>query len=37
MSEPSYELVIVGGGAAGLTAGLYACRAGLKSVLLEVR
>ena len=35
MSEPIYDAVIVGGGAAGLTAGLYACRAGLKSVLLE--
>ena len=35
MKESSYDLVIVGGGAAGLTAGLYACRAGLKTTLLE--
>ena len=35
MRESSYDLVIVGGGAAGLTAGLYACRAGLKTTLLE--
>ena len=33
MSE--YEVVIVGGGPAGLTAGLYASRAGLKTLLLE--
>jgi thioredoxin reductase (NADPH) len=30
-----YDLVIIGGGPAGLTAGLYATRAGLKSLLLE--
>ena len=30
-----YELVIVGGGAAGLTAAIYAARAGLHYVLLE--
>ena len=30
-----YDLGIVGGGAAGLTAGMYACRAGLKTVLFE--
>ncbi len=35
MQDNSYDVVIVGGGAAGLTAGLYACRAGLKTVLLE--
>lgn len=35
MAEPDYDLVIVGGGAAGLTAGIYACRSGLSTVLLE--
>jgi len=33
MSE--YDAIIIGGGPAGLTAGLYAARAGLKSLLLE--
>ena len=35
MQEASYDVVIVGGGAAGLTAALYSCRAGLNTVLLE--
>jgi thioredoxin reductase (NADPH) len=35
MAEVNFEVVIVGGGPAGLTAGIYASRAGLKSVLLE--
>jgi len=30
-----YDVLIVGGGPAGLTAGLYACRAGLKTLLVE--
>lgn len=35
MSNCDYELVIIGGGPAGLTAGLYAARARLKTVLIE--
>jgi flavin-dependent dehydrogenase len=30
-----YDLIIVGGGPAGLTAGLYGARGGLKTLLLE--
>jgi len=33
--KESYEIVIIGGGPAGLTAGLYACRARMKTLLLE--
>jgi thioredoxin reductase (NADPH) len=35
MSEAQYDVVIVGGGPAGMTAGLYASRARLKSLMLE--
>jgi thioredoxin reductase (NADPH) len=35
LNENSYEVVIVGGGPAGLTAGLYAARAGLRSILID--
>ena len=31
----NYEVIIIGGGPAGLTAGLYTCRAGLKTLLIE--
>lgn len=33
--ERSFEIVIIGGGPAGLTAGLYSSRAGMKSLLIE--
>ena len=35
MKKPDYDIVIIGGGPAGLTAGLYASRARLKTLLLE--
>ena len=35
MNDSVNDVVIVGAGAAGLTAGLYSCRAGLKTTLLE--
>jgi thioredoxin reductase (NADPH) len=34
-SEAFYDLIIVGGGPAGLSAGIYAMRAALKTVLIE--
>ena len=30
-----YDVLIIGGGAAGMTAGLYAARAGLKVLIIE--
>ena len=33
--EKLYDVIILGGGPAGLTAGLYAGRAGLRTLLLE--
>ncbi len=35
MTEKEFDLVIIGGGPAGFTAGIYAGRAGLKTVILE--
>ena len=35
MNRETYDLIIIGGGPAGLTAGLYAARAKLKTLLLE--
>ncbi len=35
MNEADYQLIIVGGGPAGLTAGLYGARGRLKAVLIE--
>jgi thioredoxin reductase (NADPH) len=35
MAEKKYDIVIVGGGPGGLTAGMYAARANRKTVLLE--
>jgi thioredoxin reductase (NADPH) len=34
-TEPVYDLIIIGGGPGGLTAGIYAMRAALKTVLIE--
>ncbi len=35
MSDATYDVIIIGGGPAGLTAGLYTSRAKLKTLLLE--
>ena len=35
MTDNAYDVVIIGGGVAGLTAGMYAGRAGLKTLVLE--
>ena len=34
-SNSHYQIIIIGGGPAGLTAGIYATRAGLKTLLIE--
>ena len=34
-SGNAYDIIIIGGGAAGLTAGIYAGRAGIKTLMLE--
>lgn len=35
MSEAIYDLIVIGGGPAGLTAGMYAARSRLKTLLIE--
>lgn len=35
MAEETYDVIIIGGGPAGLTAGIYTSRNGLKTLLLE--
>lgn len=33
--DTNYQAIIIGGGPAGLTAGVYSCRAGIKTLLVE--
>lgn len=33
--KSSYDLIIIGGGPAGMSAGIYACRYGLKTLIIE--
>ncbi len=35
MNEEIYDIIVVGGGPAGLTAGIYAARSGLKALIVE--
>ena len=35
MNQKEYDLIIIGGGVAGLTAGIYACRGKSDTILLE--
>jgi len=35
MSSGTYDLVIIGAGPAGLTAGIYASRIGMKTLIVE--
>ena len=37
MSEETYDVIILGGGPGGLTAGIYTARQGLKSLLFEAK
>ena len=37
MSDEVYDVIIMGGGPAGLTAGLYTSRHGLKTLLIEAK